>query len=294
MKKVKVTFLIDDKPGKDLADEHGLSILIETGERKILFDTGQSGKFLTNADKLGVDLKSVDFAIISHGHYDHGGGLPGFLDLNESAPVYVHPLAMEPVYYSKRKNGEPRYIGIRQDAFSAHPNRFIHVDSATEPAPGIHILPCTEVADRGSIFSDHSMFLLKDNSKLKETFDHEIFMVIERESEMILISGCSHNSITEIIRHAQRLFPGKSLKAVIGGFHLPDLEDFSDRHSKATALTAEQLAKIARKNKVESGEGREGALFYTGHCTGDRAKLILQATLGDKIDFFHSGLKLLL
>ena len=72
-----------------LACEHGLSLYIEADGKKILFDTGASEKFADNAEKMGVDLKAVDFAAISHGHYDHGGGLKKFIEINDHAPIYI-------------------------------------------------------------------------------------------------------------------------------------------------------------------------------------------------------------
>ena len=84
--------------GENLAAEHGLSLLIETGEHRILFDAGQTGAFADNAARLGLDLSTVDLAVLSHGHYDHGGGLARFLEINCHAPVYVNPHVFEPHY----------------------------------------------------------------------------------------------------------------------------------------------------------------------------------------------------
>jgi 7,8-dihydropterin-6-yl-methyl-4-(beta-D-ribofuranosyl)aminobenzene 5'-phosphate synthase len=78
---------------KHLESQHGLSMHIETKEHHILFDTGQNAKFINNAKILGVDLTKVDICVISHGHYDHGGGLKAFLKLNNHAKVYMHPEA---------------------------------------------------------------------------------------------------------------------------------------------------------------------------------------------------------
>ena len=87
-----------------LGSEHGLSLYIETETHKILFDTGASGLFAENAEKMGVDLTRVDLAVISHGHYDHGGGLKTFLGINNRAKIYLHHMAFEP-HYANRPGG---------------------------------------------------------------------------------------------------------------------------------------------------------------------------------------------
>ena len=94
---MKLVTLMENTTGReDLTCEHGLSLYIEACGKKILFDAGQTGAFADNAQKLGVDLKSVDLAILSHGHYDHSGGLMRFLQINDTAKVYVHKDAFNP------------------------------------------------------------------------------------------------------------------------------------------------------------------------------------------------------
>ena len=89
-----ITVLSENLTSSDkLGSEHGLSLYIETETHKILFDTGASGLFAENAGKLGVDLAKVDLAVISHGHYDHGGGLKTFLGINNRAKIYLHQMA---------------------------------------------------------------------------------------------------------------------------------------------------------------------------------------------------------
>lgn len=105
---MKVTVLIENTAlREDLTAEHGLSLLIETGSHTILFDAGQTGAFADNAQKLGIDLSKVDFCILSHGHYDHGGGMARFLELNRRAKVYVNENA-----FGAYHNGVRKYIGL--------------------------------------------------------------------------------------------------------------------------------------------------------------------------------------
>ena len=94
---MRITVLLENTPSSDsVTAEHGLRLFIETENAKILFDMGQTDAFANNARVLGIDLSSADLAVLSHGHYDHGGGLTKFLELNRTAPVYLSPHAFEP------------------------------------------------------------------------------------------------------------------------------------------------------------------------------------------------------
>ena len=119
---MRVTCLIEnttDRP--DMHAEHGMSLYLETASHRILFDTGQTGAFADNAETLGIDLSQVDTVILSHGHYDHGGGLKRFFSLNRTSPVYISPHAFEPHYH-----GPDRYIGLDPELRAY--DRFIPVD----------------------------------------------------------------------------------------------------------------------------------------------------------------------
>jgi 7,8-dihydropterin-6-yl-methyl-4-(beta-D-ribofuranosyl)aminobenzene 5'-phosphate synthase len=99
---------------KDFGSEHGLSLYIETKKHKILFDVGASELFLQNAKKLNANIADVDFLVISHGHYDHGGGLKTFLKENTKAEVFLHRLAFEK-HYAIRPNDELEFVGLDED-----------------------------------------------------------------------------------------------------------------------------------------------------------------------------------
>ena len=127
---MKITALIENTSARGLPTEHGLSLFVETAEHKFLFDMGQTDLFARNAETLGIDLTTVDFAVLSHGHYDHGGGLKTFLKLNDHAPVYMSRYAFEPHY-----NGTEKYIGLDQDLKTS--NRLVFVDEDMPIAEGI-------------------------------------------------------------------------------------------------------------------------------------------------------------
>ena len=128
---MKITTLLENTSARpELSAEHGLSLYIETAEHRILFDMGQTALFSHNASVLGIDLAAVDIAILSHGHYDHGGGLTRFLTLNRTAPIYVNRHAFEPHY-----NGTEKYIGL--DTALAHHRKLVFIDDTTVLADGI-------------------------------------------------------------------------------------------------------------------------------------------------------------
>ena len=125
----------------DIEAEHGLSLYIESKNYKILFDMGQTDLFLKNAKKLGVDLSQVDIAILSHGHYDHGGGLEEFLKINKKAYVYVSQYAFDTYY-----NGKEKYIGLNPSLKDNR--RLIFTNGKVEVEEGITLYHCNDRVKR--------------------------------------------------------------------------------------------------------------------------------------------------
>ena len=120
---MKIVTLVENSCGNEKCiAEHGLCIYIETQNHKLLLDTGQTGAIVKNAEALGIDLSAVDTVILSHGHYDHSGGILPFSKLNNTAQIILQRTAAEPHY-----NGE-RYIGIDTDILKLTNVRFIEGD----------------------------------------------------------------------------------------------------------------------------------------------------------------------
>ena len=229
---MKITVLAENTSRNDLPTEHGLSLYIEEDGKKLLFDTGQSDLFAKNAQILGKDLEAVDLAVISHGHYDHGGGLKTFLSINKTAPVYISRYAFEPHY-----NGE-RYIGL--DTSLENSDRLVFTDGETQLAEGmtLYSAPDMETADdRGGLN------MLSGGALVPDDFRHEQYLLIEENGRRILISGCSHRGIINISRYFRP-------DVLIGGFHL---------HKRALD---DGLTAIGR---TLAGFGIK---YYTCHCTG--------------------------
>ena len=198
---MRIVTLMENTALPGFVAEHGLSLYIETGNCRILFDMGQSDAFARNADALGIDLGKVDFGVISHGHYDHGGGLEAFFRRNSHAPVYASPYLLEAHYNRNGKN-----IGLNP-ALGSNPRlRF----EALKGMPGIAL--CTLHLPPED---NDGMFLLDGQP---EDFRHEQYLCIREGKKTVLFSGCSHKGIVQI---AQAFRPD----VLVGGFHLMRTED---------------------------------------------------------------------
>lgn len=241
----------------NLACEHGLSLYIEACGQRILFDTGQTGAFADNAEKLGVDLSLVDLCILSHGHYDHGGGLRRFLDCNGRAPIFMSRHA-----FGEHWHGPEKYIGL--DRALRDCGRIVYADDGAAIAPGLTLhtaLPCREPIRAAGLT------MIEGGQHVPEDFRHEIYLMIEEAGQRILISGCSHRGILNIAEHF-------APDVMIGGFHLVKETD----EARLAAIADRLLALPTR--------------CWTGHCTGDRAYQALHAVMGERLHALRTGVSL--
>ena len=240
---MKITSLLENTTRReDMLTEHGLSLYIEAGAHKILFDMGQTEAFYENAKTLGIDLSAVDFAVLSHGHYDHGGGLAKFLEVNSRAPVYMLREAFLP-----HCNAKGKYIGL--DTSLEENPRIIFTDNICDEfsiAEDITLFscnsrkPCAEIDSCG-------LTELRGGVLSPDKFRHEQYLQIENvgeEAKCVLISGCSHKGILNIVSWF-------APDVIVGGFH------FS---KKPLDENLAAMAKALGKYETE---------YYTCHCTGE-------------------------
>jgi 7,8-dihydropterin-6-yl-methyl-4-(beta-D-ribofuranosyl)aminobenzene 5'-phosphate synthase len=212
---MRITTLIENVVNSPkLVAEHGLSLYIETDNRKILFDTGQSGLFLQNAQTLGISIQDIDCLVLSHGHYDHTGGLYPFLEKNSKAKVYAKRNLFVPKY-----SGKTRFIGTlaRQELLK---NRMIYPDSITEIADDVFIMPETHIYD--TVDTNFKNLYRKVNDEfIPDEFDDELFVVIRQNDKINTITACSHRGITNICTTVTEHF-NLPVGLILGGFHMKD------------------------------------------------------------------------
>lgn len=271
---MRIINLVEDTAcGNGCFHEHGLSFYIETERHRLLMDTGATDMFLRNAGILGVDVTQADTVILSHGHYDHAGGIPAFARKNPDARIYLRDSAGED-YYHVTADSE-RYIGIDKE-----------------------ILKLPQVVKvTGNLKIDEEMFLFTDvtgsrypakgNLELKkktggaftqDTFDHEQCLVIIQDNRHILLSGCAHNGILNILDRYREIYHAWP-DFVISGFHMVKKGEYTPQEIADIKDTAHALLKT-------------GAVFYTGHCTGQPAFAIMKEIMGERLQILHSGIEL--
>jgi 7,8-dihydropterin-6-yl-methyl-4-(beta-D-ribofuranosyl)aminobenzene 5'-phosphate synthase len=221
MNSIKITVLVENTARKrGLRAEHGLSFLLETGGKKILFDTGQGFVLNSNLQPLNVTLEDVRTVVLSHGHYDHTGGLADVLKLIPQRPkLYAHPAAFLPKF-SRNPDGSSRPIGLSEINRQAVADsaEWIPVEGVTEIAPGLFLtgpVPrVTDFEDTGGPFFKEAACTTPDD--LPD--DQAAFMETERGT--IVILGCAHSGIINILRHIQSQTANRPIHTVLGGMHL--------------------------------------------------------------------------
>ncbi len=269
---MEIITLIEDTPGRPgCIFEHGLSIYVETHKHKLLLDTGATGAFVRNAEALGVDLRMVDTVILSHGHYDHAGGIMAFAEINKSAPVYMQGKALGEYYHGER------YIGIDPRIPELPQVKLMDGDYRLDE----ELYVFTGVSGR-RLWPQSNLELTKRcyGQEVQDDFVHEQYLVISQDGRRVLMSGCAHNGILNILDRYKELFDSMP-DAVISGFHMKKKKAYSEDETEDIKATARELANL-------------DTVFYTGHCTGQDAFDIMKGIMGDKLRPVKSGMELMI
>lgn len=256
----------------NLLSEHGLSFFIQTSNHNILFDFGQSDSILHNAKLLNIDLSCIDLAILSHGHYDHSGGLKHFLKINNKAKIYINENAMDEYF-----NVDKKYIGIDSETkdyilrdLSKSNSRFIITKNYLKllENENIELFTCNE---QNFVFDSYGLCKKINNNFISDKFLHEQYLLIKENNKKVLFSGCSHKGILNL----QSAF---NPDYIFGGFHFMKLDVNIFEERKKLLNAAEQLSTTHTK-------------YFTCHCTGQEQFRFLKSLLPDNLEYCSCGSK---
>lgn len=269
---ISITVLSDNHAAYGLETEHGFSLWIETPDRNILFDTGQSAAMLNNAEALGVILSTTDVLAISHGHYDHTGNIADVLRRAPQAEIYFHANALCERYSIHET---PKRIGMPEPSVEAirglAPHRLHAVSGPAMIADGVwvsgpipRLTPCEDTG---------GPFFLDAEGRHVDLIPDDLALWIETSEGLVVCLGCCHSGIINTLNHIAGLTGGRPVVSVIGGMHL--LHASSARHS----FTANALRKYSMR------------LLIPCHCTGDDACGYLAEKLGAIVHQGFAGMK---
>lgn len=264
---MKIITLMEDTVGEsEVKAEHGLSFYVETKAHRLLMDTGASNLTWENAKNLQVDISKVDTVIISHGHYDHAGGLLGFVEQNPDAEIYMQKSAGGEFFHGDR------YIGIDKNIMDLSHLHLLEGDYKIDDE--LHLF--SGITDR-KLWPKSNLVLSEkvDNEIVQDRFLHEQCLVINSDGQKVLLSGCAHNGILNILSRFGNIYHTYP-DVVISGFHMMKKTDYTEEEIDNIRETASALIKTPTK-------------FYTGHCTGQAAFDLMKDIMGDQLRQIHSG-----
>lgn len=275
--KINLSMLAENTAsGTGIIGEHGIAIWIETPEHKVLFDTGQGMALRHNAEQLGIDLSTADSIVLSHGHYDHVGGLQWMLEQAPGATLHYHPSATEPKFSASGQGGAARRISlpyIEEKGFTTAQCRVLTRCSAHEVVPGVWVtgeIPRTnDYEDTGGPF-----FLDPELTQPDPLLDDQSIFIPTPEG-VVVIFGCAHSGVVNTLNHIEQLIGEPTpIRLLIGGLHL-----------LAASETRMQQTILELKK-------RQPQQMVFCHCTGAKAVCRLHREFPTSCVNGHAGMKI--
>lgn len=271
---MEVTCVVDDAVLRSSLfwGEHGVAFLIDTDDGRVLFDTGQSGTVLLhNLEVLGAGLETIDAVAISHGHYDHAGGLPALLEhLNPDTPVYANPELFRKRY--SRKGGVLETVGMpltKEELVTKVPLSLRAEHQQIVPA----VWTTGEITERPEKEGSSSHHCMREDGEIvQDRYLDDMALILVTDGRLTVLCGCCHAGLLNTLAHVERLFE-QPVEAIAGGLHL-------------TSANEEELEHICQELQARPALRR----IYPNHCTGETAFVALTNELGPStVDPFPAG-----
>ncbi len=273
---MKIITLIENTEGNaGCISAHGLSFYAEVNGHKLLLDLGPSADTLENAHTLGIDLTKAEFVILSHGHYDHSGGIIPFIRMGCKAKIYMQSAACGDFYADDGPDapGERyRYIGI--DKQIPGNEGVVLLDGDHNVCEGVELFTVKRRTHELP-FTNKRLLMKSGDELVRDEFKHEQFLVLKENGMSVLMGGCAHNGILSIMDSYTEKY-GNPPDVVISGFHLMKKTPYRDDQIKEIEDIASRLKEYPTR-------------FYTCHCTGVEAYDIMKKIMGEKVAYVHSG-----